>query len=163
VVSVGDRIPDVEVHTMGPDGPVAHQSAEILGQGKVVLIGVPGAFTRGCSRVHLPGYISRLRQLREAGVDLVACTAVNDPWVMDAWSNHLGADGILMLADGTAAFAAAMGVTVEIYPYGTRSQRYAAVIDDGMITSLDVEPTRAIDVSSCENILANRVGAAAEA
>jgi peroxiredoxin len=163
VVSVGDRIPDVEVHTMGPDGPVAHQSAEILGQGKVVLIGVPGAFTRGCSRVHLPGYISRLHQLREAGVDLVACTAVNDPWVMDAWSNHLGADGILMLADGTAAFAAAMGVTVEIYPYGTRSQRYAAVIDDGVITSLDVEPTRGIDVSSCENILANRVGAAAKA
>jgi peroxiredoxin len=163
VVNVGDRIPDVEVHTMGPDGPVAHQSAEILGQGKVVLIGVPGAFTRGCSRVHLPGYISRLHQLREAGVDLVACTAVNDPWVMDAWSIHLGADGILMLADGTAAFAAAMGVTVEIYPYGTRSQRYAAVIDDGVITSLDVEPTRGIDVSSCENILANRVGAAAEA
>ncbi len=162
MVSVGDRIPDVEVHTMGPDGPVAHQTAEVLGRGKVVLIGVPGAFTRGCSRVHLPGYISRLDELRAAGVDLVACTAVNDAWVMEAWSKALGADGIVMLADGTAAFAAAMGVTFDIYPLGTRSQRYAAVIDDGVITSLDIEPMRGIDVSSCENILSNRVHAAAE-
>jgi peroxiredoxin len=157
VISVGDRIPDVQVHTMGPDGPVGHQSTEVLGAGKVVLIGVPGAFTRGCSRVHLPGYISRLDELRAAGVDLVACTAVNDPWVMDAWSKSLRADGILMLADGTAAFAAALGVTFEIYPYGTRSQRYAAVINDGVITSFDIEPTQGIDVSSCDNILANRI------
>lgn len=142
---------------MGPDGVVAHAAADLLGHGKVVLIGVPGAFTRGCSRIHLPGYISGLDDLRAAGVDVVACTAVNDPWVMDAWRKNLGAEGILMVADGTAAFATALGVTYDIYPYGTRSQRYAMVLEDGVITSFDVEPERGIDVSSCETVLASRL------
>jgi peroxiredoxin len=159
VIEAGDRIPDVEVRIMGDELPEARRSAELLGRGKVVLIGVPGAFTRGCSRIHLPGYIENLDELRESGIDLVACTSVNDAWVMDAWSKNLGAEGILMVADGDAAFARAMGLTTEIEGYGTRSQRYAAVVDDGIVTSIDVEPKPGIDVSGCDNVLATRIHA----
>jgi glutaredoxin/glutathione-dependent peroxiredoxin len=157
MVAAGDRVPDVEVFTMGEDAPAAQSSSSLLGIGRVVLIGVPGAFTRGCSRVHLPGYISRLDELHASGVGLVACTAVNDAWVMRAWSQALGAEGILMVADGTAAFATAMGLTREIRGLGVRSERYAAVIDDGVIASIDVEPALGVDVSSCQNLLAHRV------
>jgi len=156
-IAVGDKVPDVEVKTMGPEGPQSVRTGEVLGSGKVVLFAVPGAFTPGCSKIHLPGYVEHGDELKAKGVSTIACIAVNDPWVMEAWGDAQGATGkILMLADGNGDFAQAMGLEVDlsVAGLGSRSQRYAAVIDDGVITSLDVEPNPGVDVSKCENVLA---------
>jgi len=156
-IAVGDKVPDVEVKTMGPEGPQSVRTGEVLGTGKVVLFAVPGAFTPGCSKIHLPGYVQHGDELKAKGVSTIACIAVNDPWVMEAWGDAQGATGkILMLADGNGDFAQAMGLEVDlsVAGLGSRSQRYAAVIDDGVITSLDVEPNPGVDVSKCENVLA---------
>jgi peroxiredoxin len=130
------------------------QSGEVLGKGKVVLFAVPGAFTPGCSKTHLPGYIQNGAQLKAKGVDTIACIAVNDAWVMDAWAKAQGAGDIVMLADGSGEFAKAMGLEFDGsgFGLGMRSQRYAAVIEDGTITKLEVEPKPGVDVSSCESI-----------
>ena len=156
-IAVGDKIPDVEVKTMGAEGPQSVRTGEVLGTGKVVLFAVPGAFTPGCSKIHLPGYVQHGDELKAKGVSTIACVAVNDPWVMQAWADAQGASGkIVMLADGNGEFTRAMGLDVDlsVAGLGSRSQRYAAVIDDGVITSLDVEPNPGVDVSKCENILA---------
>jgi peroxiredoxin len=155
-IAVGDKVPDVEVKTMGPEGPQTVKTGELLGKGKVVLFAVPGAFTPGCSRVHLPGYVQHGDELKAKGVSTIACIAVNDPWVMQAWGDAQGATGkIVMLADGNAEFAKAMGLTADMSGagLGTRSQRYAAIIDDGVITTLDVEPKPGVDVSTCEAMI----------
>jgi peroxiredoxin len=155
-ISVGDKVPDVELKTMGPEGPQTVSTADVLGSGKVVLFAVPGAFTPGCSKIHLPGYVQKADQLLGKGVSRIACVAVNDPWVMDAWGKDQGAgDKILMLADGNGEFTRAMGLEFDGSGagLGKRSQRYAAVIEDGVITQLDVEPKPGVDVSSCESVL----------
>ena len=142
---------------MGPEGPQSVRTGEVLGTGKVVLFAVPGAFTPGCSKIHLPGYVQGAGELKAKGVSTIACIAVNDAWVMQAWGDAQGATGkIVMLADGNGDFAKAMGLDVDlsVAGLGSRSQRYAAIIDDGVITSLDVEPNPGVDVSKCENILA---------
>jgi glutaredoxin/glutathione-dependent peroxiredoxin len=156
-IAVGDKVPDVEVKTMGPEGPQSVRTGEVLGTGKVVLFAVPGAFTPGCSKIHLPGYVQGADELKAKGVSTIACVAVNDPWVMQAWADAQGASGkIVMLADGNGEFTKAMGLDVDlsVAGLGSRSQRYAAIIDGGVITSLDVEPNPGVDVSKCENILA---------
>ena len=155
-VAVGDQVPDVEVQLMGEEGPVTVRSGEVLGSGKVVLFAVPGAFTPGCSRIHLPGFVAQADELASKGVDKIACVSVNDPWVMQAWAASQGVgDKIVMIADGSAKFAEAMGLTGDMTAagLGVRSQRYAAVIEDGVIRNLDVEPKRGVDVSSCEAVL----------
>jgi peroxiredoxin len=154
-ISVGDRLPDVELLTLTADGPTPVRTGEVLGKGKVVLFAVPGAFTPGCSNVHLPGFIERNQELRDKGVDTVACIAVNDPFVVGAWAEAHGVgDKILMLADGNAEFTDAVGLAQEIgrLGLGKRSKRYAAVIEDGIVTSIDVDDT-GIDVSACSNVL----------
>jgi len=156
-IAVGDTIPDVEVKTMGAEGPQSVHTGEALGHGRVVLFAVPGAFTPGCSRIHLPGYVDNFDTLKEKGVDVVACVAVNDPWVMQAWADAQGVEGrILMLADGNGDFTKAMGLETDlsVAGLGLRSQRYAAVIEDGTVTSLQVEPNPGVDVSSCQSMLA---------
>jgi glutaredoxin/glutathione-dependent peroxiredoxin len=155
-LSAGDKIPDVEVRTMGDEGPVAVRTGDLLGKGKVVLFAVPGAFTPGCSRVHLPGFVQQAQDVTDKGVDTIACIAVNDAWVMDAWGKdqHVG-DSIVMLADGNGDFAKAMGLVMDGagIGLGMRSKRYAAIIDNGVITSLEVESKPGIDVSSCSAVL----------
>jgi peroxiredoxin len=156
-INVGEQIPDVELKTMGEDGPQAVQTGEALGKGKVLLFAVPGAFTPGCSKIHLPGYLEGYEELKEKGVDTVACVSVNDAWVMQAWADAQGVDDrILMLADGNGLFTKAMGLEVDLARggLGLRSQRYAAVIEDGVLTSLEVEPAPGVDVSSCQSMLA---------
>ncbi|HEY2831805.1 MAG TPA: peroxiredoxin [Sporichthyaceae bacterium] len=159
-IAVGDKVPDVEVKVLGEDGmPVGISAAEALGSGKVVLFAVPGAFTPGCSRAHLPGFVAGAEALAGKGVDKVACVGINDAWVMDAWAEAQGAKGkITMLADGNGAFTEAMGMAFDGsgFGLGTRSMRYAAVIEDGVITQLDIEDSPAsVAVSSCENMLAS--------
>lgn len=156
-ISVGDKIPDVEVKVLNAEGvPESVQTGKVLGTGRVVLFGLPGAFTPGCSKQHLPGYVQGAEKIAQKGVDKVVCISVNDAWVMDAWGKEQGVgDKILMLADGNGAFAEAMGLTLDGsgYGLGKRSQRYAAVIENGTITRLEVEPGPGVNVSSCENIL----------
>jgi peroxiredoxin len=154
-IEVGSKIPDVGVKVLQDGAPATVQTGDVLGSGKVVLIAVPGAFTPGCSKLHLPGYVQNADALRAKGIDTIACISVNDAWVMDAWGESQGAGDILMLADGNGEFAEAMGLTLDGSGagLGTRSQRYAAVIEDGVITDLEVEPNTGVDVSSCDNLL----------
>jgi glutaredoxin/glutathione-dependent peroxiredoxin len=156
-ISVGDRIPDVKLMTMTDDGPRPVQSGDALGKGKVVLFAVPGAFTPTCSDHHLPGFVLRADDLRAKGVDTIACMAVNDAFVMGAWgqSQNTG-DRVLMLADGNGEFTAEVGLEMDGsgFGLGTRSQRYAAILDDGVVTELLVEPAPGVDVSSADSVLA---------
>jgi peroxiredoxin len=153
-ISVGDQVPDVELRTMTADGPTAVRSKEVLGSGKVVLFAVPGAFTPGCSNVHLPGFVERGAELKAKGVDTIACVAVNDVFVMDAWGRAHGADDILMLADGNLEFTEAIGMVLDGsgFGLGNRSRRYAAIIEDGIVTSLDVDGGT-IETTTCSNLL----------
>ena len=157
MTKVGDRIPDVDVRVLNADGaPEVVKTGDVLGSGKVVLFAVPGAFTPGCSKVHLPGYVANADDLTAKGVTTIACVAVNDAWTMGAWAESQGAgDKILMLADGNGEFTEAMGLTLDAMGFGLgkRSQRYAAVIEDGVVTHLDVEPGGGVNVSSCDAVL----------
>lgn len=156
-LSAGDTIPDVTLMTMTSDGPTPVQSSSVLGSGTVVLFGVPGAFTPACSDNHLPGYVMRADELKAKGVDTVACIAVNDAFVMDAWGEARDTgDAVLMLADGNGDFAKAAGLELDGsgFGLGTRSQRYAAIIKDGVVSEIGVEdvPTN-VEVSGVESVL----------
>jgi peroxiredoxin len=155
-IAVGDTIPDVEGKILDAGGnPRSVQTGELMGTGRVVLFAVPGAFTPGCSRVHLPGFVAGRDELAAKGVDKVVCTSVNDAWVMDAWGRSAGADDIVMLADGNGDFAGALGLTMDAtgYGLGLRSMRYAAVIQDGVVEALEVDAGGQIEASSCSAIL----------
>jgi glutaredoxin/glutathione-dependent peroxiredoxin len=156
-LSVGDRIPDVTLVRMTGEGPARVGSGEALGSGTVVLFGVPGAFTPICSDHHLPGYVLRADELWAKGVDTVACIAVNDVFVLDAWGDSVGAgDKVVLLGDGNGEFAAAAGLEFDgsAFGLGTRSQRYAAILKDGVVQKLMVEPDPlTVTVSSADTVL----------
>lgn len=154
-ITVGDKIPAVDVFRMGESGPEKVNTGEILGRGKVVLFAVPGAFTPGCSKIHLPGFVEQAHELTSKGVDTIACIAVNDAFVMGAWADDQGVgDKIVMLADGNGAFTEAMGLVMDGsgFGLGSRSKRYAAIIDNGTITNLDVDDSGVV-VSACSAVL----------
>jgi peroxiredoxin len=157
MAKAGDRIPDVEIRVMNAEGrPETVRTGRLLGSGTVVFFAVPGAFTPGCSRNHLAGYVANADDLQAKGVSTIACIAVNDTYVRDAWAKDQGADGkVLKLADGNGDFAEAMDLVMDGsgFGLGKRSKRYAAVIENGVITSLDVEKTGGINVSACEAVL----------
>lgn len=155
-ISVGDTLPNITLKVMGEKGPVAITTDEIFKGNKVVLFAVPGAFTPGCSKTHLPGYVVLADQIKARGVDAIVCMAVNDAFVMDAWGKAQNADELLMLADGNADFASALGLEMDArgYGMGVRSQRFALVADNGVVTHLAVEPAGGVDVSAAEKILA---------
>lgn len=156
-IAAGEKVPDVEIWTTGNEGPESVRTGEILGKGTVVLFGVPGAFTPTCSDFHLPGYLVRSEELRAKGVDTIACVSVNDPYVMDAWRRSQGVGKtVVMLADGNGAFTREMGLETDKSGagLGVRSQRYAAVIKDGVVTDLFVEPGGGLSVSSADSVLA---------
>ena len=156
-LSVGDTIPDVKLTTITAEGPQPLQSREALGTGKVVLFGVPGAFTPTCSDHHLPGFVMQADEILAKGVDRIACIAVNDPFVMSAWGAAQGTgDKILMLADGNGDFAAETGLSLDLtgLGLGVRSQRYAAILEDGVVTQLWVESNPGgVDVSGSDKVL----------
>ena len=137
---------------MGSEAPEPIRTGDVLGRGKVVLFAVPGAFTPTCSDYHLPGYLIRAGELRAKGVETIACLAVNDAFVMDAWADDQEVDdAIVMLADGNGTFTRAMGLEFDGsgFGLGMRSRRYAAVIEDGVVTALMVEPSRGPDRQFC--------------
>jgi peroxiredoxin len=156
-LSVGDTIPNVKLSTLTAEGPKPVDSTEVLGQGKVVLFAVPGAFTPTCNDHHLPGFVMQADEILERGVDRIACIAVNDPFVMGAWGSAQGTgDKVLMLSDGNGAFAAASGMELDLsgIGLGTRSQRYAAILENGVVKELFVEPNPGkVDVSSSDKVL----------
>ncbi len=156
-LSVGDTIPDVKLMTLTPEGLKPVQSGEVLGTGKVVLFAVPGAFTPTCSDHHLPGFVMQADEILAKGVDRIACVAVNDPFVMGAWGNAQGtADKVMMLSDGNGEFAAQTGMELDLtgIGLGTRSQRYAAILQDGVVEEIFVEPNPgAVEVASSDAIL----------
>jgi peroxiredoxin len=157
-IATGDRIPDVKVFTFGENGPEVTTSGEVLGTGKVVLFAVPGAFTPTCSDHHLPGFVLRTEELAAKGADKVVCVSVNDPFVMSAWGNDQKVGrSVVMLADGNGEFTDAMGLRMDGsgFGLGSRSQRYAAIIEDGVVTWLGIEPGPGLNVSSAEEVLAN--------
>lgn len=142
---------------MTADGPRPLTSDELFGGRRVALFAVPGAFTPACSDIHLPGYQVRSSDIKAAGIDTIACVAVNDIHVMDAWAKARGVgDDILMLADGNGDFARAVGLELDGTPFGIgkRSRRYAAVVDDGVVDWLGVEPAGGVTVSAADELLA---------
>ena len=155
-LSVGKTIPDVTLTTQTVEGLKPVQSTDVLGQGKVVLFAVPGAFTPTCSDHHLPGFVMQADEILAKGVDRIACIAVNDAFVMGAWGNAQGTgDKILMLADGNGEFTAAMGLELDLagLGLGTRSQRYAAILEDGVVQELFVETGRGVEASSADAVI----------
>jgi len=154
-IQVGDRIPSVTLKHLTPDGLAEITTAEIFKGRKVVLFAVPGAFTPTCSARHLPGFVDLADRLRAKGVDEIVCMAVNDPFVMKAWAESAGAEGITMLPDGNGELTRKLGLEMDAsrFGMGVRSKRFALVVDDGIVVRMAVEDGLGLDASSAENIL----------
>ncbi|WP_333794597.1 peroxiredoxin [Hyphomicrobium sp.] len=158
-IKVGDRIPEGTFMTMGENGLETVSSSDVFKGKTVVLFGVPGAFTPTCSEQHLPGFVAQADAIKGKGVATIACTSVNDPFVLRAWAKASGADDcITMLADDKADFARAIGVDVDLSAagLGTRSHRYAMIVDDGVIKYFAIEDsTAAHEKATAEKLLAS--------
>jgi peroxiredoxin len=158
-IKVGDRVPAGSFGTMKSDGPGSVTTDELFKGKTVVVFSVPGAFTPTCSKTHLPGFVQNAAALKAKGVDTLACLAVNDVFVMDAWGKGAGADGkVLMLADGNATYTKALGLELDAsgFGMGTRGQRFAMVVKDGVVQKLMVEPSAGqCTVSGGESILSS--------
>lgn len=154
-ITVGDTLPSVTLTKVTPDGPDQVSSTDFFAGRTVALFAVPGAFTPTCSARHLPGFVEKRGELAAKGVDAIACTSVNDAFVMDAWAKSADAEGITMLADGNADFAQAVGLTMDgsKFGMGTRSQRYAMLVEDGVVKQLHVEAPGEFKVSSADYLL----------
>lgn len=155
-IKAGDNIPSSTLKTMGEKGPTDITTDEIFAGKKVLLFAVPGAFTPGCSITHLPGYVVNADKIKAKGVDTIACMAVNDAFVMDAWGKAQNAEELLMLGDGNGDFTAALGLELDGrgFGLGTRSQRFAMIVEDGTVTHLNVEQGPGVDVSSADTMMA---------
>ena len=155
-IKVGDRIPSVPLKVVTPAGTKDVKADEYFAGKKVVLFAVPGAFTPTCSAQHLPGYIDQSDAMRKKGVDEIACLSVNDAFVMGAWAKDRGAgSNVTMLADGNGEFTRAVGLELDgsKFGMGSRSQRYALVVDDGIVRQVAVEQPGKFEVSKAEAIL----------
>ena len=154
-IQVGDKIPEGVFKVMKTHGPGAMSTKEIFSGKKVVLFSVIGAYTTTCSNEHLPGYIEKADELTSKGVDTIACLSVNDVFVMAAWGEQNGVgDKLILLADGSGDYTRALGLELDLSSFGMgiRSQRFAMVIDDGVITQLHIEAPKEFKVSSAEYI-----------
>ena len=154
-IQEGDRLPEATLHVIQDGRPTAVTTGGLFGGKKVVLFAVPGAFTPTCSQAHLPGYVANADEIKAKGVDSIVCVAVNDAFVMDAWSADRNAEELVMAGDGNGEFTAAIGLEMDGrgFGLGTRSERYAMIVDDGVVTKLAVEAPGAFEVSKAEAIL----------
>ena len=155
-VNVGDSIPDVTLAVMGESGPEQVSTGDLFGGKKVVAFAVPGAFTPTCSARHLPGFVDNADAIRAKGVDSIVCLSVNDAFVMGAWGKDQNVgDKVVMVADGSGALARALGLELDLTDrgLGVRSRRYSMVVDDGVVSALNLEEGGAYEVSSAERIL----------
>lgn len=154
-IKVGDKLPEATFTTMTADGPKPMTTAEVFGGKKVALFAVPGAYTPTCHKQHMPGFVERAEELKNKGFDAIACTAVNDVFVLTNWSKDSKADGkVMMLADGSADFAKKLGLEVDLSArgLGVRSRRYAMAVDNGVVKVLNVEENPVVDKSSAATL-----------
>ena len=156
MIKTGDKLPDVQFNVPGPDGMKQMRTAEVFGGKTVALFAVPGAFTPTCSARHLPSFRENADAIKAKGVDTIACTAVNDHFVMNAWAKDQGVqEQIMMLADGSGDFAKAIGLDADFSKFGMgpRSKRYSMIVKDGVVQTLNVEEAGEYKVSSAEHML----------
>ena len=156
MIKVGDPIPEAKLLAAHADGPREMSTAELFGGRTVVLFAVPGAFTPTCSMRHMPGFLENAEALKVKGVDQIACIAVNDPFVMQAWAvDQKVGDRVLMLSDALAHFTRMLGLELDLTArgLGLRSSRYAMVVENGVVTMLNVEPPGGFDASRAEAVL----------
>ncbi len=156
-IQAGDKLPSGTLFEMGLEGPQAVSTEDLFKGRRVVVFGLPGAFTPTCSAKHLPGYVSLADRLKAKGVDQIVCLSVNDAFVMDAWGKVQGAEGkVRMLADGNAAFTRALGLELDLSArgMGIRCQRFSMLVDDGVVKSLNIEAPGQFEVSDAETMLA---------
>ncbi|MEN0652855.1 MULTISPECIES: peroxiredoxin [Hyphobacterium] len=155
-ISTGDRLPDATFTVMTSDGPTKMTTQDVFGGKTVALFAVPGAFTPTCSAKHLPGYVEKAAELRAKGVDAIACTSVNDVFVMGAWGKDQGVgEDVIMLADGNGSFAEATGLVMDGtgFGMGKRSKRYSMIVKDGVVSELNIEEPGDFKVSSADFML----------
>jgi len=155
-IKVGDTLPDVTLIEATAGGPRPISTRDLFGGRRVVLFAVPGAFTPTCSAKHLPGFKKLGQDIKRKGVDVIACLSVNDAFVMHAWAEDQAVGGdIVMLADGAAVFTQAVGLEMDASKFGMglRSQRYSMIVDDGVVTALNLEAPGDFKVSSAEQVL----------
>ena len=154
-ISIGEKIPDIDMMTMTGEGPRAFSLARSCEGKRVLLFAVPGAFTPTCSARHLPGFVDSVDAFIAKGIDQICCLSVNDVFVMGAWGESQQADRISMLADCAAAFTQAVGLDVDLSDFGLgiRSQRYAMLIENGVVSQLSIEPGPGLEVSSAAAML----------
>jgi peroxiredoxin len=155
-IKVGDKIPSATLYRMGENGPEAVTTDELCAGKKVVLFGVPGAFTPTCSAQHVPGFLQNADALKAKGVDTIACMAVNDAFVMGAWGKDQGSgDKVAMLADGSAELTKKMGIELDLTSrgLGVRSRRFSMLLDDGVVKQLNLEEGGALETSGAETLL----------
>ena len=156
MIKIGDKIPAMKLMVATPEGPREADTATLFGPGKVVLFAVPGAFTPTCSAKHLPGFVEHAAALKAKGVERIICMAVNDAFVLGAWDkDHKAFETVTYLADGSAAFTKALGLELDLIArgMGIRSQRFALIAQDGVVTHLAIEEPGGFDVSRAEAVL----------
>jgi peroxiredoxin len=154
-IQVGERLPDLPLTIATSEGPRPTTTTEFFGGRKVSLFAVPGAYTPTCSAKHLPSFVDKAEELKGKGVEEIACTSVNDAFVMSAWNRDQGSENITMLADGNGQFAEALGLTMDgsKFGMGKRSQRYSMIVNDGVVEQLNVEAPGEYQVSGAETLL----------
>lgn len=154
-IQVGDKLPNVELRTMGEKGPQTISTEELFSGRRVALFAVPGAFTPGCSQTHMPGFVVNSDKILEKGIDQIACLATNDAFVMSAWQKDQNAEHILMLSDGSADLIRQIGLERDATAagMGIRSQRFALIANDGVVEWIGVDP-KGVDQSSAETLMA---------
>ena len=154
MIKIGDSIPAADITTINKDGQATTSAELFFANKKVVLFALPGAFTPTCSEAHLPGFVVNYDDFIAKGIDVVACLSVNDAFVMKAWQASQNAENLTMIADGGAALTEALGLTLNTGDFGgVRSQRYSMMVDNGVVTQLNVEPANGFEVSDAETIL----------
>lgn len=154
-INIGDRLPNATLHIMRDGRPAKVPIADLVAGKKVVIFAVPGAFTPTCSEQHLPGFVRHADAIKARGVDEIVCVAMNDAFVMDAWGRDQDADEIVMAGDGNGEFTQAIGLVLDgsSFGLGTRSERYAMIVEDGTVTKLAVEGPGKFEVSNAESVL----------
>lgn len=154
MIQVNATMPSGQLQELKNGEMISHDTSELFANKKVVMFAVPGAFTPTCSAAHLPGYVVSADELKAKGVDAIICLSVNDAFVMAAWATAQNAENLMMLADGDGSYTKALGLEMETAAFGgLRSQRYSMIIDNGVVTSLNIEKPKEFEISNAETIL----------
>lgn len=154
MIQVNATMPTGQLQELKNGEMISHDTSELFANKKVVMFAVPGAFTPTCSVAHLPGYVVSADELKAKGIDAIICLSVNDAFVMAAWGNAQNAENLMMLADGDGSYTKALGLEMDTAAFGgLRSQRYSMIIDNGVVSNLNIEQPKEFEISSAETIL----------